>query len=66
MRNGNPAALAWTNVGSNLYGENTLSVPNRNPDNDAFTYGIIRVFAGEPKRVAPPIQNQKSGKALVQ
>ena len=65
MRNGNPAALAWTNVGSNLYGENTLSVPNRNPDNDAFTYGIIRVFAGEPKRVAPPIQNQKSVQSML-
>ena len=65
MKNGNSAALDWTNVGPNLYKENTLSVPNRNPDNDAFTYGIIRVFAGEPKRVAPPIQNQKSGQSML-
>ena len=39
--------------------------PNRNPDNDAFTNSIIRVFAGEPKRVAPPIQNQKSGQSML-
>jgi hypothetical protein len=65
MINGNSAALAWRNVGPNLYKKNTPSVPNRNPDNDAFTYGIIRVFAGEPKRVAPPIQNQKSGQSML-
>ncbi len=39
--------------------------PNRNPGNDAFTNSIIRVFAGEPKRVAPPIQNQKSGQSML-
>ena len=42
-----------------------INFPNRNPDNDAFTNSIIRVFAGQPQRYAPTIKDQKNDQSIL-
>lgn len=38
---------------------------NKGTNNDAFTYSIIRVFAGQPQRHAPTIKDQKNGQSML-